>query len=126
MIYVWAFTSGIDYARSVDKHLIVMNSQGYSKGVPFPGEEMEKNKGDLWKIPMDSFGFPSGCVTPHQIDLLSIQAGGSNGWNIKSIVTTGILSNGNDCFLTANFDVYKWIDTDKMDQWWFPLSKVPE
>ena len=85
---------------------------------------MEPNKGDLWKIPMEWFGF--NCVVPRHLDLLSIQAAGSDGWNIKSIVTTGILNNGGDFFLTANFDVYWWIDTDDINTYFFALNKVPE
>ena len=132
-IYVWAFTSGIDDAGSDDSHKIMLYDQGISRQVTLPnlpGNDMESSKGDLWKIPMSSFGvFPDVCVTPRHLDGLSIHAGGGDGWNIRSIITTGILNNGMDFFLTADLEVYRWVDSGDVyaaDKFLFPLTDMPE
>ena len=78
------------------------------------GDKYTKNKGDLFKIPMRCFKF-YWCISPEDISKISIVADSNDEWNINSIVATGITFIGVDKFLSADINVYKWIDSDGSD-----------
>ena len=109
-----AFTSGHSNAGSDGSHAIEIQAKGYIRTVELydlPEDDMEENKGDLWHIDFNSFGFP-GCVLPTEITKLSVVATNDDGWNIDSIMTIGFMDTDEGIFLTADYDVYRWIDGD--------------
>ena len=71
-----------------------------------PGTDFELNKGDLWK-------FSLSCITLSSIHRVSVVAGGTDGWNIESIVTlVSESSAGRIQVLTQEFDAFRWIDSE--------------
>ena len=83
---------------------------------------MFANKGDMWKIPIKAgFGFRS-CITKCSIRQVNLKEGGSDGWNIESIMT--LLYTGKYEILTANFHVNRWIDKNDGHQPEYILTKV--
>ncbi|MCG8623624.1 MAG: hypothetical protein MJE68_16730 [Proteobacteria bacterium] len=86
-----AFTSGVDDAGSDTSHIIEVQTIGQVRNLVLydrPGDDMQKNKGDLWKINFSDFSFTDGCITIGEISGASIvENNGNDGWNIDSIVT---------------------------------------
>ena len=114
-----AFTSDYQHAESDDSpFLCIFLTNGEMQEVRFPdlpSDEFIQNKGDLYTFPIQSFDFSSSCTKRGEISRVVIRNGGSNGWNVKSVVTM-IENNapsgriGEYFLLTADFDIYRWID----------------
>ena len=78
-----------------------------------PGDDMYPNKGDLWKLDIESFHFSKFCITKEDIRGVTIEQGGNDGWNIESIMT--VLHSQTWLqqpyeMITANMHVNRWID----------------
>lgn len=86
---------------------------------------MKKNKGDLWKFKLTSFGFPQGhCIRRHDIQNIVIKAGGFDGWNIRTIITLATSAAGRLYPLTMDENVNRWVDGNgPSSQRRFPLTK---
>ena len=119
-IYLMAFTSGLLHAESDDSPwLCVFLTDGEMREVRFPdlpSDEFVQNKGDLYSFPIRSFGFSDiWCTKKNEISRVVIRNGGTNAWNIESIVT--MIENmapsgriGEYFLLTADFHINSWID----------------
>ena len=115
-----AFTSGVDDAGSDTSHIIEVQTIGQVRNLVLydrPGDDMQKNKGDLWKINFSDFGFTDGCITIDEISGASIVENGNDGWNIDSIVTLVKDDDGGVEVLTQDLDVFRWIDGDDLPQY---------
>ena len=112
-VYTMAFTSGRANAHSDTGHYIKIrlhnNEERRVRFPDNPGDDMLKNKGDLWEISLSSFGFSMTCITKRDIHSVAIQEGGNDGWNIKSVATM-VRSGSKFQILTANMNVNRWID----------------
>ena len=76
--------AGIDDAGSDTSHIIEVQTIGQVRKLVLydrPGDDMQKNKGDLWKIDFSDFHFTDGCITMTKLveSLL-----------LKMVVTVGI------------------------------------
>ena len=114
-IYVLAFTSGLSYAGSDDCPKIEIQAGGHIRSLnlpDLPGNEHQKNKGDLWKIEISDFSFP-GCITTRDIEKISIEEDGNDGWNIDSIVTFFKSNPDSYQLASVDFDENRWIDGDQ-------------
>ena len=112
-LYILAFTSGKKHAGSNDAAKVEMRLRsGETRLVRLynrPGDDYAKNKGDLWKISLSSFGFTDKCITRSDIKNLALVEGGRDGWNIDSVVT--FLKHGSYYrLLSRDFNVYRWLD----------------
>ena len=121
-----AFTSGRGGAGSDNHHSIRLNVNGQVRTrylYDLPGDDYEKNKGDLWKIHIENtFGFY--CVKPDQIKSISLVAGSDDAWEVSSVATFVSFDNNgrNWKLLSANFDAYRRLDTDDFRQREFKLT----
>ena len=105
-----AFTSGIDDAGSDTSHIIEVQTIGQVRNLVLydrPGDDMQKNKGDLWKIDFSDFHFTDGCITIDEISGVSIVENGSDGWNIDSIVILVKDDRGGVEALMQDLDVFR-------------------
>jgi hypothetical protein len=112
-----AFTSGVDNAGSDTSHIIEVQTIGQVRSLVLydrPGDDMQENKGDLWKINFSDFHFTDGCITIDEISGVSIVENGNDGWNIDSIVTLVKDNGGGVEALTQDLDVFRWIDGDDL------------
>ena len=73
------------------------------------GNDMSKDKGDLWAFKISNFKFGTCISKKSDISGVTILNGGSDGWNIESIVTMLHMGHEYD-LLTVNMDVKRWID----------------
>ena len=114
------FTSGATYAGSDDHpYICITLTTGETRERLLhdlqPADDMTQNKGDLWKIPISSFGFRNPCVTKNCISRVMLRAqpipNGNDGWKIESIMTV-IKLGGSYCLLTADIGVNRWVDAD--------------
>ena len=126
-IYVIMFISGVKHAGSDDSPYISVRVGYRAKHVKLydrPGNDMLSNKGDLWKITINSFGFSDRCIVKSDISEVTIEAGGNDGFHIESIMT--VLHGGQKFeVLTANMHVNRWIDGNGSTyQRKFTLTKV--
>jgi hypothetical protein len=115
-----AFTSGVDNAGSDTSHIIEVQAMGQVRNLVLydrPGDDMQKNKGDLWKIDFSDFHFTDGCITIDKISGASIVENGNDGWNIDSIATLVKDNRGGVEVLTQDLDVFRWIDGDDLPQY---------
>ena len=116
-IYVMAFTSGIKSAGSDHSpYMTIVLATGERKDVRFynrDGDDMSPNKGDLWQFKISSLYFNTDtCIEKDDITQIILHSGGSDGWNIESIVT--ILGSGISYqLLTANMHVNRWLDSNE-------------
>ena len=123
------FTSGYTYAESDDSPFICVTlNTGETRElrIPYlPSDEYTLNKGDLWPIPISSFGFSStNCITYSCITQVLLREGGNDGWNIASIMSV-LRIQGAYKLLTADFNVNRWIDGNgQAYQKQFKLRKV--
>ena len=128
-LYVMAFTSGLKDAGSDTAHSVGLYSKEH-KYVTLPnnpGNDMTRNKGDLWTIPIEQFGFEEKCIWKDDISNVAIENGGDGGWNIGSIVTMIGEENTTFALLTANMGVNRWVDGDSgSSRYHFFLTKVPD
>ena len=123
-----AFTSGLNNAGSDAGHAVKIGLTGgivKRSALPdLPGDDYEKNKGDLWKMSFkDNFHLVH-CVKKNDIKSITIRQNGDDGWNIETIVT--FIKSGTDYELaTSDFNVYKWIDgDDEVNRRFFVLNLV--
>ena len=115
-----AFTSGVDDAGSDTSHIIQVQTIGQVRNLVLydrPGDDMQKNKGDLWKIDFSDFHFTDGCITIDEISGVSIVENGNDGWNIDSIVTLVKDDHGGVEVLTQDLDVFRWIDGNDLPEY---------
>ena len=115
-----AFTSGVDDADSDTSHIIEVQAIGQVRNLVLydrPGDDMQKNKGDLWKIDFSDFHFTDGCITISKISGVSIVENGNDGWNIDSIVTMVKDNHGGVEALTQDLDVFYWIDGNDLPKY---------
>ena len=116
-----AFTSGLKHAESKDLPFVEISpKKGVQKKVAISGSSMTKNKGDIWEIPFENFGFEK-CVTKSNIEEISISSGGID---VRSLVTIFLTEGESIHLLTADMEVNRWIDTDKTkpERIEFPLT----
>ena len=108
-----AYTSDLSRADSSDSKIILLRVNGSQsqKILPnLPGDDYERNKGDLWKLSIPAFfGFP-GCVTAKDVKTIGIINAGSDGWNIDSIVTFLVADQHHYQLSSVDLDIYQWID----------------
>ena len=116
-----AFISGLPDAGSDIVHNIQLQYFGHVQTMTLydrPGNDFLSNKGDLWDFSLRL----SGYITLSAIQRVSIVAGGSDGWNIESIITLVRDSEGRIQVLTRDFDVDRWIDDDNSRNQRFDLT----
>lgn len=125
------FTSGLKYAGSDDNPFIEIDLYNHEeRRVRFPdnpGDDMVKNKGDLWTISISHFGFQKKCINRGDVRKVAVMQGGNDGWNIKSIVTMVSTTGGKSLYLplTVDMNINRWIDGNGPDsQRELTLSKV--
>ena len=111
-----AFTSGSSSAGSNDSPSIsihLINGAARNQRLPdLPGDDMAKNKGDLWSLPIYNFHFGR-CITKNAISHVIIEAEGNDGWKIRSIMTVLEYDGYNNYdILSVDFNVNRWIDRD--------------
>ena len=115
-----AFTSGEDKADSDTSHIIEVQTIGQVRNLVLydrPGDDMQKNKGDLWKINFSDFDFTDGCITIGKISGASIIKNGDDGWNIDSVVTLVKDDRGGVEVLTQDLDKFRWVDGDGLPKY---------
>ena len=118
VLYIMAFTSGLENAESDTRHTVEIQASGEVQQQQLhdrPGDDYTSNKGDLWKMNISTFGFRDVCITLSEIQRVSIVASGNDGWNIDSIVTLIKDSAGGIQILSQDLDVNRWIDGDSVD-----------
>ena len=109
-----AFTTDIKHGCSDDLPSLSLRLKTGKEGtVAFYGHEegndMSKDKGDLWAFKISNFEFGTCIRKKSDISGVTILNGGSDGWNIESVVT--MLHRGHEYdLLTVNMDVKRWID----------------
>ena len=100
---------------SNDRHNIEVTAAGQIMSIQLPnlpGNDYLTNKGDLWKLSFkDDLGFMD-CVTLGDLDAIAIVANSTDGWNIDSVASY-VCAAGNCQEVTHDFDVFRWIDTDR-------------
>ena len=117
-LYILAFTSGVTGAASDKGHEVELRAGGATRHVVLPnlpGDDYMEHKGDLWKINLSRFSFPSNCIKIGDIETIAITEHSIDSWNIDSIVTFLVDTNdaGNTYQLaTQDLDVFRWIDGD--------------
>ena len=125
LLYVMAFTSGIQYAGSDKSPYITIRLTTGETNTRLlynrPGDDMFPHKGDLWKFQISDFGFNTSCITKSRISQVSIRKGDYDSWNIESIMTVLYGCDGKVEILTTDFHVNRWIDRRKCE---FFLTKV--
>ena len=79
-----------------------------------PKDQASEGKGDLWKLSLVSdFNVPTWrCIEKSDITYAAIEAAGSDGWRIDSVTSYTKKVSGGYEWLTQDFDVNQWIDTD--------------
>jgi len=108
-----AFTSDLSNAGSDDLKYIAMTVSGRHSQKKLPnlkGDDYLSLKGDLWKLNLHSFFGFSGCVEASSVQAITIVNGGTDGWNIESIVTYLISTNTVYVQSSVDFNIYQWID----------------
>ena len=97
-LYEIAFTSGSKNSGSDHSPYLFLDltnhDEGYVRFYNRPGDDMQKNKGDLWKFDISSFEINNrDCVKKSEINKVTIHNGGD--WGISSVLTaleTGFFS----------------------------------
>ena len=78
-----------------------------------PKGKFEQGLGDLWKLDIkDFFGFNT-CITLDDIECISIEAAGDDGWIIGSMVTFAVTDDGCQEQISGDYNVNLWIDGDR-------------
>lgn len=108
-----AYTSGSHNSQSNTRHNITLLAKGIEsiQILPdLPNGNFEKELADQWKLDMQSFFDFNTCITPDDIEGISIKANSNDAWNIGSIVTFAV--SDNDCFeqISADYNIDQWID----------------
>ena len=117
MLFVMAFTSGYSSAGTNDSPYISIHLRNGDEAerrlYDRPGDDMARNKGDLWSFPISNFNFRrTHCVSKRDISHVIIREGGNDGWNIESIVTVLEYPRYRYDVVSADFNVNRWIDGD--------------
>jgi len=117
-LYVMAFTSGLRSAGSDRDHRIFVRtkykSMLSSRFLPdLPDDDYERNKGDLWKLPISFFFDDPGCIELHEIEAVHLVGGTGDGWNIDSVVTFALSEDYYWALLSVDFDVFQWIGRNR-------------
>ena len=110
-----AYTSNLQNAGSDSSHRISLQVKGSTstKSLPnLPGDDYSPHLGDLWKLDLDNFFGFTGCIRINDINSISILEGSNDGWNIDSIVTFAVVDQNSWELISADFDVFQWIDGD--------------
>ena len=69
-----------------------------------------RNKGDLWKLSLETdFDFTD-CITVKQIENMALLENSNDGWHIDSIVTFLVVNPYYWALSSADFDVNRWVD----------------
>ena len=115
-----AFTSGRSGAGSDTNHHVRLNVNGrvYGRNLDdLPGDDYQKNRGDLWKMHINRFvpPFILKCVKPEQIRGVSLAVGSDDSWGISDVATFVSFDNNgkNAQLLSVNFNAYKRLSTQK-------------
>ena len=128
-LYVMAHTAGTLHAQSDTPHYIELTIGSTVRKVKLdrPGiDDMTKNKGDFFQIPMSKFRFPFRCIRRSMISKVAITAGGNDGWKIQSIATFVKGMFGRVYPLTVNINAYRWVDGNgPIQNRRFVLTKIP-
>jgi len=109
-----AFTSGKRSAGSNRDHRILLRTKyramQATKFLPdLPDNDYERNKGDLWKLPITFFFDNPGCIELDKIDSIQLVGGSGDGWNIDSVVSFAISEDYYYTLLSVDLDVFQWI-----------------
>ena len=116
-IYVMAFTSDLAKAGSKNyANMSVKLTTDEIKQVCLCGRKPVSKRGDVWQFEISSFRFRTAkCIRKCDIKEIAIRNGGSDGWNIASIVTIIRYENSYEV-LTANMNVNRWVDSNQGDE----------
>ena len=110
-----AVTGSSVTAGSDDSPFLHLGLKNHERGEAIfpdnPGNDMVRNKGDIWVFDIQSFGFLKTCITREYIKWISIHAGGSDGWNIASVLTLMYAENKYVVF-TNDTNINHWIDSN--------------
>ena len=116
-LYVMAYTSDLREAGSDTSHRISLEVNGSTstRHLPeLPGNDFFPNRGDIFELHLtDFFGF-TGCTTINDIDHISILGGGTDNWNIESVVTFAVVSEYWE-LTSVDFNVFQWIGDEHME-----------
>ena len=113
-LYVLAQTSNVPFAGTIGDHKIALQANGQLKTIilPSPSGGLVQNKGDLWKLSLETdFGFTD-CITVKQIENMALLENSNDGWHIDSIVTFLVVNPYYWALSSADFDVNRWVDKD--------------
>ena len=113
-LYVLAQTSNDLFAGTIGDHRIALQANKQLKTIilPRPSGGLVRNKGDLWKLSLETdFGFTD-CITVKQIENMALLENHNDGWHIDSIVTFLVVNPYYWALSSADFDVNRWVDKD--------------
>ena len=113
-LYVLTQTSNELFAGSIGDHRIALQANGQLKVItlPRPSGGLVQNKGDLWKLSLETdFGFTD-CITVKHIENIALIENHNDGWRIDSIVTFLVVNPYYWALSSADFDVNRWVDKD--------------
>ena len=117
VLYIMAFTSGyIDAQTNASAHEIELKVNGVRRKGNLPnlvGNDFQKNKGDLWKISVPSFGFGDSCIKKNEVENIALVEDSNDGWHIDSIVTFFGTSNGQFELASMDINTFRWVDGDQ-------------
>ena len=111
-LYVLAQTSNVVSAGTIGDHKIALQANGQLKTIilPSPSGGLVQNKGDLWKLSLETdFGFTD-CITVKHIENMALLENSNDGWHIDSIVTFLVVNPYYWALSSADFDVNRWVD----------------
>ena len=77
---------------------------------PVNGDEFERGRGAVWTFNTADFGFTDRCIEVDDVDGLAVLEGGTDGWNIATIVTQVLDDDGDFSVLSSDIGVDRWID----------------
>ena len=112
-LVVMAFTGGSTNALTNDPPSVELTVGGEVSSVTLPtlsGNEFQQNKGDMWYLDLNDFGFTDTCIRQWDVDGIAIVEGGTDGWLIESIVTFLQDKEGEFSLLSSDIGVNAWID----------------
>lgn len=113
-LYIMGFSSsalGADAPESGHKIEMKVNGVVRKGNLPnLPGNDFQRNKGDLWKISVPSFGFSDSCIRKSEIERIALEEDNNDGWHIDSIVTFVGTANGQFELATMDMNSFRWVD----------------
>lgn len=112
-LIVYATTSGDTNAGSDGTFIISVTYNGQTKQKTLynrPGNDYQRNDGDLWYYNMDEFGF-EGCVEFGDIQDVRFVADTNNGWKIgDAYITAALKDSGKYALLAGDYPAEVWVD----------------